>query len=101
MLLECDQAIQALQKNEKLHLAEKEALLNTIKEKDALLSAEKEKTQQLNTELQKSQEKIKKLENTNLHSHSPADQERTWGNDSWGTQSEWGKNIDKENEHLW
>lgn len=101
LLLECDQAIQALQKNEKLHLAEKEALLNTIKEKDALLSAEKEKTQQLNTELQKSQEKIKKLENTNLHSHSPADQERTWGNDSWGTQSEWGKNIDKENEHLW
>ena len=78
LLLECDQAIQALQKNEKLHLAEKEALLNTIKEKDALISAEKEKTQQLNTELQKSQEKIKKLEN-----------------------SDWGKNMDKENEHLW
>lgn len=38
LLLECDQAIQALQKNEKLHLAEKEALLNTIKEKDALLA---------------------------------------------------------------
>ena len=101
LLLECDQAIQALQKNEKLHLAEKEALLNTIKEKDTLLSAEKEKTQQLNTELQKSQEKIKELENTNLHSHSSVDQEHTWGTDSWGTQSDWGKNMDKENEHLW
>lgn len=101
LLLECDQAIQALQKNEKLHLAEKEALLNTIKEKDALLSAEKEKTQQLNTELQKSQEKIKKLENSNLYSHSSVDQEHTWGTDSWGTQSDWGKNMDKENEHLW
>lgn len=21
--------------------------------------------------------------------------------DSWGTQSDWGKNMDKENEHLW
>lgn len=101
LLLECDQAIQALQKNEKLHLAEKEALLNTIKEKDTLLSAEKEKTQQLNTELQKSQEKIKELENTNLHSHSSVDQEHTCGTDSWGTQSDWGKNMDKENEHLW
>lgn len=66
-----------------------------------LLSAEKEKTQQLNAELQKSQEKIKKLENSNLHSHSSVDQEHTWGTDSWGTQSDWEKNMDKENEHLW
>ena len=101
LLLECDQTIQALQENNKLHVAEKEALLNSLKEKESLLSVAKEKLQNLNVELQQSNEKIKELENTTLHSHSPADQERTWGNDSWGTQSEWGKTIDKENEHLW
>lgn len=101
LLLECDQTIQVLQENNKLHVAEKEALLNSLKEKESLLSVAKEKLQDLNVELQQSNEKIKELENTTLHSHSPADQERTWGNDSWGTQSEWGKNIDKENEHLW
>lgn len=101
LLLECDQTIQTLQENAKLHSAEKEALLNRLKEKESLLSVANEKLQDLTVELQQSNEKIKELENTTLHSHSPADQEHTWGNDSWGTQSEWGKTIDKENEHLW
>ena len=101
LLLECDHTIQALQENNKLHVAEKEALLNSLKEKESLLSVAKEKLQDLNVKLQRSNEKIKELENTTLHSHFPADQEHTWGNDSWGTQSEWGKTIDKENEHLW
>lgn len=101
LLLECDHTIQALQENNKLHVAEKETLLNSLKEKESLLSVAKEKLQDLNVELQHSNEKIKELENTTTHSHSPADQEHTWGNDSWGTQSEWGKTIDKENEHLW
>ena len=91
LLLECDQTIQTLQENAKLHSEEKESLL----------SVANEKLQDLTVELQQSNEKIKELENTTLHSHSPADQEHTWGNDSWGTQSEWGKTIDKENEHLW
>lgn len=98
MLLESDQTIQ---KNEKLHAAEKEALLNSLKEKESLLSVAKEKLQDLNVELQQSNEKIKELENTALHSHSTADQEHAWGNDSWGTQSGWGETIDKEKEHIW
>ena len=66
-----------------------------------MLSVTEKKLHDLNIELQQSNEKIKELENTALHSHSPADQEHTWGNDSWGTQSGWGETIDKEKEHLW
>ena len=101
MLLESDQTIQTLQKNENLHAVEKDSLLKSLKEKETLLSVTEKKLHDLNIELQQSNEKIKELENTALHSHSPADQEHTWGNDSWGTQSGWGETIDKEKEHLW
>ena len=92
-----------LQEKEKENQQLRATAKKIISDKDMQLQAANEKLAAKDQELSQAQERIKELEKQKNVEVSRPEQDHTWGNNSWGSNSGWGSSEPKtyQEEKLW